>query len=119
MARTGIGRVHLSWAPPWSRRPIIFKQGAPWTGDAGKLSVPQLKACLSLAEAAYAAYGTRGKSRYKGVSMPSVAVKVAMAVSKGAGVHGGVTPAERRKAAHDAASASIAALRALIAAKGG
>lgn len=119
MARTGIGRVHLAWAPPWSKRPVIFKQGAPWTGDAGKLSVPQLKACLALAETAYNAYGTFGKQRYKGVSMPAVAVKVAAAVTKGAGVHGGVTPAERRRAAHEAATASIAALRALIAAKGG
>lgn len=118
MAKTMIPGVHISFFPPWSRRLIGFKRGAPWTGDASKLSLPQLKACLSLAEAAYAAYGTMGKVRYKGVSMPAVAVEVAKTVKSGVGIHGGLTPAERRREAHELASSSIAALRALIAAKG-
>jgi hypothetical protein len=117
MARTGLPGVHISWAVPWSRRPVIFKRGAPWTGAASKLSVPQLKAALALAKAATAAYGTRGKIRYKGVSMPAVAVKVATTVSKGARVHGGKTIADRASEAHATAAASIAALEALLATK--
>jgi len=119
MARLGIGRVHISWAVPWSRRPIIFKQGAPWTGNAAALSVPQLKACLALAEEATSAYGTMGKLSYKGVSMPAVAVKVAEGVAKGPKVHGGMTRRERAEQSHRLAGARIAALRSLIAAKGG
>jgi len=117
MAKTRIPGVHISFFPPWSRKLFGFKQGAPWTGDASKLSVPQLKACLSLATAANGAYGTTGKIRYKGKNMPAVAVEVAKKVSKGPGVHGGVTPSERRRLQHEAASSSIAALRALIEAK--
>ena len=86
-------------------------------GNVANLSVPQLKACLALAEAAHRAYGKFGKVRYKGVEMPAVAVEVAKAVPKGAGVHGGKTYAERRRERHEAAAASIEALRALITAK--
>lgn len=114
MTRTGLPGVHISWAVPWSRRPVIFKRGAPWTGAAAKLSVPQLKAALALAKTATAAYGTFGKLQYKGIAMPAVAVKVAIGVSKGAGVHGGKTPAVRRAERHEAARASIAALEALL-----
>jgi len=117
MARTQIPGVHISFFPPWSRKLFGFKRGAPWTGDVGKLSLPQLKACLALAEAAYDAYGTMGKVYYKGKNMPAVAVEVAKKVRKGAGVHGGVKPAERRRLRHEAAEASIAALKALIEAK--
>lgn len=117
MARTQIPGVHISFFPPWSRKLFGFKRGAPWTGDASKLSVPQLKACLSLATAATNAYGTTGKIRYKGKNMPAIAVEVAKAVSKGAGVHGGLKPSERRRLQHEAASSSIAALKALIEAK--
>lgn len=117
MARTNIPGVHISFFPDWSRKLFGFKRGAPWTGDVSKLSVPQLKACLALANAAYGAYGTMGKQYYKGKNMPAVAVEVAKAVAKGPGVHGGVRPAERRRLRHEAASASIAALRSLIEAK--
>jgi len=55
---------------------------------------------------------------YKGLNMPAIAVKVAGAVSKGPKVHGGKTVAERAAERHEAARSSIAALRALIAAKG-
>ena len=119
MARLGIGRVHIAWAVPWSRRPIIFKQGAPWTKNAGALSTPQLKACLALARTATAAYGTMGKLQYKGVSMPAVAVKVAAGVAKGAKIHGGKTLRERAEERHALAGARIAALEALISARGG
>jgi len=117
MARTAIPGVHVSFFPEWSRKLFGFKRGAPWTGDSSKLSVPQLKACLALATAANGAYGTMGKIRYKGKNMPAVAVEVAKAVSTGPGVHGGLKPSERRRLRHEAAGASIAALRALIAAR--
>lgn len=113
MAKTGIGRVHLAWAPPWSSRPIIFKQGAPWTGNVKALSAPQLKACVALAEAAYAAYGTRGKIN----GMPAVAVKVQAAVPTGQGVHGGMSVGERARIKHDATAKRISALKSLIAMK--
>jgi hypothetical protein len=76
-----------------------------------------LKAAIALAKAATGAYGTRGKMRYKGVSMPAVAVKVAMAVPKGARAHGGKTIAERAAERHATAAASIAALEALLSTK--
>jgi len=113
MARTGIGRVHLVWFPPWSKRPMGFKRGAPWTDNVKALSAPQLKACVALAEAAYAAYGTRGKIN----GIPAVAIKVQAAVPAGPGVHGGVSPAERARISHDATAKRISALRALIAMK--
>jgi len=78
------------------------------------LSVPQKKECIALGEAAYAPYGTRGKTPYKGVSMPAVAVKVAITVLKGEGVHGGKTKEKRRSDAHAAARASLDALKASI-----
>jgi len=109
--------MQIYWSVPWSRKPITFRRGPPWMGNVANLSVPQLKACLALAEAAYGAFGKRGKVRYKGLNLPIVAVEVAKAVPKGAGVHGGKTRAERAREAHEAASASIEALRALISAK--
>lgn len=104
--------------PAWSRKPWILKTPPPWYRNRNALSGPQIKACLALAEAATAAYGTKGKTPYKGVSMPSVAVKVATAVPKGPGVHGGLSPDQRAARAHEAAAASIASLRSLLAAKG-
>jgi hypothetical protein len=104
--------------PAWSRKPWILKTPPPWYRNRNALSSPQIKACLALAEAATAAYGTKGKTQYKGVSMPSVAVKVATTVAKGAGVHGGLTREERGRRAHEAAAASIASLRSLLTAKG-
>lgn len=104
--------------PAWSRKPWILKTPPPWYRNRGALSAPQIKACLALAEAATAAFGTRGKISYKGVSMPAVAVKVATTVAKGATVHGGLSKDERARRQHEAASTSIAGLRSLLAAKG-
>lgn len=104
--------------PPWSRKPWILKTPPPWFRNRNALSAPQIKACLALSEAATAAFGTRGKIMYKGVSMPAVAVKVAGVVPKGPGVHGGLSREERGRRQHEAASASIASLRALLTAKG-
>lgn len=121
MVKTGIGRVHLSWGVPWSRRTIVMKRGAPWTGDAGQLSVFQLRACLSLAEGAYSLFDNkeaRGKIRYKGVNMPAIAVLVGERVKKGIGIYGGPTPEDKRRRDHKTAESTIAALRALIEAKG-
>lgn len=124
MARTDIPGVIIASVPPWTlgrkaARGFIFKKAPPWMGNRAALSVPQLKANLALANVATEAYGTRGKEMYKGVAMPKVAVAVAKGVPKGPGVHGGVSPEERSRAAHEAAGASIASLRSLIAAKGG
>lgn len=115
MAKIGIGRVHIAWGVPWSRRSVIFKQGAPWTGNAAACSVFQLKQCVKLARAATAKYGTKGKMSYKGVSMPAVAALVAKEI---AGSVGGKTAADRARAAHEMASTRIAVLEALITAKG-
>ena len=104
--------------PPWSRKAWILKTPPPWFRNRNALSTPQIKACLALAEAATAAFGTRGKTMYKGVSMPSVAVKVASTVAKGASVHGGLSKEERARRTHEAATASIASLRSLLATKG-
>ena len=109
--------MQIYFSVPWARKPITFRRGPPWMGNVANLSLPQLKACLALAEAAHRAYGKFGKVRYKGVEMPAVAVEVAKAVPKGAGVHGGKTYEERRRERHEAAAASIEALRALITAK--
>jgi len=103
---------------PWSRKPWILKSPPPWYRNRGALSGPQLKANIALARAATAAYGTRGKTPYKGVTMPSVAVKVATTVPKGPGVHGGLTRDQRASRAHAAAAASIAGLETLLAQKG-
>lgn len=104
--------------PAWSRKPWILKTPPPWYRNRNALSGPQLKACLALATAATAAYGTRGKTPYKGVSMPAICVKVATAVPKGAGVHGGLSASQRAERAHTAAGASIASLRSILAQKG-
>jgi len=106
-------------APPWSRKRWILKTPPPWFRNRNALSGPQLKACLALATAANAAYGTKGKTPYKGVSMPAVAVKVATTVPKGAKAHGGLSRDERATRAHETAAASIAGLRSILAAKGG
>lgn len=122
MARLGIGRLHLTWSVPWARRPMTLKRGAPWTDNRTALSTAQLKADLALAEAAYGVGLTpaaMGKLPYKGKSMPAVAVLVADKVPKGEGTHGGRPRLERRRRSHDAAAASIAVLRSLIAARGG
>lgn len=113
MAR-GIFGLIVAHAPPWSRKDIILKRPPSWAGNPANLSNPQKKACVALGEAAMAAYGTKGKTPYKGVSMPSVAVKVAVAVPKGEGVHGGKSKETRRTERHDAARASLDSLRASI-----
>jgi len=104
---------------PWSRKPWILKTPPPWYRNRGALSAPQLKACIALGTTATAAYGTRGKEMYKGVTMPAVAVKVAAGVPKGVKAHGGKSPAERAETRHAMAGASIAGLRTILAAKGG
>lgn len=110
--------MQIYFSVPWSRKPITFRRGPPWMGNVANLSLPQLKACLALAEAAHTkGWGAFGKIRYKGVMMPAPAVKVAVTVPKGAKVHGGKTLEERRRERHEAAAASIEALRALITAK--
>jgi hypothetical protein len=105
-------------APPWSRKQYILKNPPPWYRNRAALSGPQIKACLALGTAAISARGSTGKAPYKGVSMPIVAVKVAGAVPKGAGVHGGRTAADRRALASSSADASMASLRSLLALKG-
>jgi len=114
MAREPVFGLIVAKAPPWSRKKIILKSPPPWVGNRNALSPAQVKACVALGEAAYAAYGTTGKIPYKGVSMPAVAVKVATAVPKGEGVHGGRTKEERRRLAHEGARASLDALKALV-----
>ncbi len=107
--------MQIYFSVPWSRKPITFRRGPPWMGDSSQLSVPQLEACLALAEAAHTkAYGAFGKRRYKGLTLPAPAVIVATTVAKGAKVHGGKTIEERRRERHEAAAASIEALRSLI-----
>jgi hypothetical protein len=113
LAKGPFGLIVAS-APPWSRKAIVFKKAPSWAGNPANLSNPQKKACVALGEAAMAAYGTKGKTPYKGVSMPAVAVKVAVAVPKGEGVHGGKSKETRRTERHDAARASLDALRASI-----
>jgi hypothetical protein len=105
-------------APAWSRKQYILKTPPPWYRNRAALSGPQIKACIALGDAAIAARGTTGKIPYKGVSMPAVAVKVATAVPKGPGVHGGMTPADRKRTRQAAADASMASLRTLLTAKG-
>ena len=124
MARTGIPGVIIAQVPPWTlgakaARGYIYKRGPPWLANVAALSVAQLKAAKALATVATGLFGTRGKLPYKGVSMPAIAVKVAAGVPKGVGVHGGMSPTDRARAKHEVASARIASLTALIAAKGG
>jgi len=97
---------------PWSRKRWIMKAPPSWYRNRGALSPAQRKACATLGEAAYGAYGTKGKTPYKGVSMPSIAVKVATIVPKGEGAHGGKTKETRRTERHTAARASLDALKA-------
>jgi hypothetical protein len=107
--------MQIYFSVPWSRKPITFRRGPPWMGNVANLSLAQLKAALALAEAASTkAFGAFGKRRYKGVMMPAPAVVVATSVAKGAGVHGGKTLETRRRERHEAAAASIEALRSLI-----
>lgn len=98
----------------WSRKRWIMKAPPPWYRNRGALSNHQRKACLALGEAAHAAYDTMGKTPYKGVSMPSIAVKVATTVPKGEAAHGGKTRETRRTEAHSAARSSLDALRASV-----
>jgi len=103
---------------PWTAKTYVLKTPPPWMGNRNALSPPQLKACIALSRAATAAYGKRGKLPYKGFSMPIVAVEVAKTVTKGAGVHGGLTREERARRAHETAGASIASLEAILAGRG-
>lgn len=104
-------------SPPWSRRKKHMRSPPPWYKNRNALSAPQLKACLELARAATAAFGKRGKAKYKGVNMPIVAVEVAKTVKKGSKIHGGLSRAERATRAHGVAPASIASLEAILATK--
>ena len=116
MARTNIPGVTVSKTVPWTAKGWIFKRAAPWMGNRRALSVYQLKQCIRLAEAATEQYGTKGKLPYKGFNMPAVAVKIASKIS---GSVGGMTRADRSRARHEATSASISSLKALLAEKGG
>jgi len=115
LAREPMFGLIVAKAPPWSRRKMILKTPPPWCGNRNALSGPQAKACSALGEAAYGAFGTKGKTSYKGVNMPSVAVKVATVVPKGPGAHGGKLPDTRRTEKHTAARASLDGLKALMA----
>jgi len=118
MAREPTFGLIVGFGPPWSRRKIILKKPSPWTGNREALRPAQIKACIALGEAAKAARGTRGLTLYKGISMPGVAVKVAMAVSKGEGAYGGKRMADRRTEQHAKADTSLDGLRSLLAKKG-
>jgi len=57
------------------QRTVSGERGFPRSGDR---SVPQLKANLGLAEAAYDSYGrVKGKERYKSREMPRICVEIA------------------------------------------
>jgi hypothetical protein len=110
--------MQIYFSVPWSRKALTLRPGPPWIDNVANLSLPQLKAALALAEAAHTrAYGQFGKRRYKGMMMPASAVIVATTVPKGPGIHGGKTIEERRRERHEAAAASIEALRSLITVK--
>lgn len=111
---TGTHGLLVCKAPPWAKKDFYLRSPPPWYKNRKNLSDPQKKAAVALGEAAYAAYGKRGKRMYKGVNMPVVAVEVAKAVPKGKKVHGGKTKKERAREAHEAAKASLDSLRALI-----
>ena len=112
-------QIYFPGGVTWSRKPLHLRRGPAWMNNPAALSVPQLRACLALARAAHdRAYGRKGKRYYKGMMMPAPAVIVAETVPKGVGVHGGKSPDARRRERHRAAAASIAALEALLAAKG-
>lgn len=113
MARGMMGLI-VAKSPPWSGKPYVLKTPPPWAGNRNALSNAQKKACIALGDAAFTAYGTKGKIPYKGFNMPAVAVKVATAVPKGEGVHGGKSRETRRTEAHEASRASLDALRASI-----
>ena len=114
MAREPMFGLIVAKAPPWSRKKMILKSPPPWVGNRNALSNPQKKACAALGDAAFAAFGTTGKTQYKGVNMPSVAVKVATSVPKGEKAHGGKSRDERRNERHAAARASLDGLKASI-----
>lgn len=114
MAREPMFGLIVAKAPPWSRKKMCLKTPPPWCGNRNALSNPQKKACAALGDAAFAAFGTTGKTQYKGVNMPSVAVKVATTVPKGEKAHGGKSKDERRNDRHAAARASLDGLKASI-----
>jgi len=117
--RGALSGLQIYLSVPWAKKPVTFRNPPPWTLKVENLSGPQLLAAYSLARAAYDyAYGETGKMKYKGVMMPIGAVKVAMSVSKGAGIHGGRTPEKRRELRHTAAAATLTYLESLIKAKG-
>jgi hypothetical protein len=117
MAKTNIPGVIVSKTVPWTAKGWVFKRAPAWMGNREALSVYQLKQNIRLAEAAHAAYGTKGKMNYKGFNMPAIAVKIAPQIS---GSVGGKTPAERARIRHEEVTPrSIEALRAILARKGG
>jgi len=101
---------------PWTAKPFYWRKPPPWFGNRNALNKAQLGACIALGEAATAAYGTKGKTPYKGFNMPSVAVKVAMACAGKS--YGGLSREERARRAHEAAAASLTSLRTILAHKG-
>lgn len=94
---------------PWQKKKGLVIKSMPYT--AYKPTGPQMKARIELAEKATAAYGKKGLVN----GMPAVAVEVRNNASKGVGVHGGKSPATRRKESHAAAAGSIASMKAELA----
>jgi hypothetical protein len=116
--------LQVYFSVPWSRKPLTLRSGPPWqlTGLKG-LSLPQLKAVEALIDIMVnTVYGkVKGKLPYRGISMPASAVTLAstLAAKKltGPKVHGGMTPAERAAKRHEAALATLAYVKSLIAEK--
>jgi len=116
--------MQIYFSVPWSRKPLTLRSGPPWQlrGLDG-LSLPQLKAVEALVDTMVnTVYGNvKGKVSYKGVDMPASAVTLATTLAKnkltGPKVHGGMTPAERAAKRHEAALATLAYIRSLIAEK--
>ena len=94
-------KLIISRTPPWAYKKgdLTFK-GYPVT--AVNPTPAQKEARKTLAMAAYNAFGTTGKTYYKGVLMPKICAEVAERVAHGEGAYGGKSKEERRRERHEA-----------------
>lgn len=101
-------KVIVANTPAWTRKKhglVIKEYNLP---PALELGTPLGAQQMKLMNAAHSSRGVTGKMRYKGVSMPAIAVKIAGEIG---GSVGGKTKAQRAQEAYDATSKRIANLQ--------
>lgn len=93
----------------WAKKVWWFRKAPVWAGRGGwrRMSTPQKKAILCLAETAYSVHGKYFGKREFPEGIPAVAYEVKKACSVGEGGQGGKTRKERSEERHKIAGKTI------------